>query len=37
MYKQINNLTGGNKKKERFFKNNDRSLVTSNEEIAKME
>ncbi|CAI6344151.1 unnamed protein product [Macrosiphum euphorbiae] len=29
MYKQINNLAGGNKKKERFLKNDDGSPVTS--------
>jgi len=35
MYKQMNCLAGGNKKKERFLKNDNGSLVTSNEEIAK--
>jgi len=35
IYKQINYLTGGNKIKERFLKNDDGLLVTSSEEIAK--
>ncbi|XP_050439190.1 uncharacterized protein LOC126844814 [Adelges cooleyi] len=34
MYKQINHLAGGNKKKERFLKNDDGTLITSSVEIA---
>lgn len=35
MYKRINDLTGGCKKKERFLKYDDGSLITTNEELAK--
>ncbi|CAI6370121.1 unnamed protein product [Macrosiphum euphorbiae] len=35
MYKRINYLTGGYKKKERFLKDNNGSLITTNEELAK--
>jgi len=34
MYKRINNLTGGYKKRKRFLKDNDGSLITTNEELA---
>jgi len=35
MYKRINDLTGGYKKRERFLKDDDGSLITTNEELAK--
>jgi len=35
MYKRINYLTGGYKKKERFLKDDNGSLITTNEELAK--
>lgn len=35
MYKRINCLTGGCKKKERFLKDDNGSLITTNEELAK--
>jgi len=35
MYKCMNDLTGGYKKKERFLKDDNGSLITTNEELAK--
>jgi hypothetical protein len=35
MYKNINDLTGGYKKKERFLKDDNGSLINTNEELAK--
>jgi len=35
MYKRINDLTGGYEKRERFLKDDDGSLITTNEELVK--
>ncbi|KAL4148126.1 hypothetical protein QTP88_002420 [Uroleucon formosanum] len=35
MYKRVNDLRGGYKKKEKFLRDDDGSLITTNEELAK--